>query len=216
MPEVGEVKHLCGGELRRGVNNGRWKGGKVERSCLECGKVFFVKPSRFKSGRGKFCSKSCGVKNKTGELHRRWQGKDIEKFCLNCGETFKVRPRKHEQQFCSLSCHMIFQRKSGVFNISPNIPEKELIAIFERLNLPFRYVGGGEVWLGNRNPDFINANGKKQIIELFGVYWHSLFDEAQRKEHYKQYGFNCLVIWEDELAALSKVQRKIKRFTREG
>ena len=77
--------------------------------------------------------------------------------------------------------------------------------------MPFKFVGGGEVWLGNRNPDFINTNGKKQVIELFGTYWHPVFDVANRIEHYKQYGFACLIIWEDELADLSKLTKKIKR-----
>jgi G:T-mismatch repair DNA endonuclease (very short patch repair protein) len=37
---------------------------------------------------------------------------------------------------------------------------------------------------------------------------------AKKKEHYKQYGFDCLIIWEDELKDIDKVVTKIKRFTR--
>ena len=206
-----------GGDLRRGANNGRWKGGKTERACLECGRVFSVKPSKFKSGRGNFCSKSCGVKNKKGRLHPRWQGEDIEKRCRNCGKLIYIRPSQDRQGrgvFCSLSCHMIDQRKRGVFRQIPNNPESVLINLFCENNLPFRYVRNGEVWLGNRNPDFINTNGKKQVIELLGTYWHPLFDGAFRTEHYKQYGFDCLIIWEDELKDIAQVAKRVKGFVR--
>ena len=119
---------------------------------------------------------------------------------------------KKSGKFCSNRCEMLSQRKSGVFNIKPNNTEKCLIGLCEENNLPFRFVGDGEVWLGNRNPDFLNTNGKKQVIELLGTYWHSLFDGAQRKEHYRQYGFDCLIIWEEELTDMRKVQAKVRRY----
>uniref|UniRef100_A0A6M3KKP2 DUF559 domain-containing protein n=1 Tax=viral metagenome TaxID=1070528 RepID=A0A6M3KKP2_9ZZZZ len=99
-------------------------------------------------------------------------------------------------------------------NISPNKPEIALIDLLAENNLPFKYVGNGEVWLGNRNPDFINTNGKKQVIELFGIYWHPVFDVAKKQEHYRQYGFQSLVIWEDELEKPEKVLAKIRHFVR--
>ncbi|GAG86724.1 unnamed protein product, partial [marine sediment metagenome] len=61
-------------------------------------------------------------------------------------------------------------------------------------------------------PDFINIDGKKQIIELFGTYWHNVFDIAKVTNIYKQYGFNTLVIWEDELSNENRVVAKIHQF----
>jgi len=107
---------------------------------------------------------------------------------------------------------MINQRKRGIFSRTPNKVEGKLISLLKENNLPFKYVGDGEVWLGNRNPDFINANGKKQVIELLGTYWHPLFDGANRIEHYKQYGFDCLAVWEDELKDEGRVLKKVERF----
>jgi len=109
---------------------------------------------------------------------------------------------------------MVNQRKRGCFNVSPNNPEKALIALLEQQKLPFKFVGNSEVWLGNHNPDFINVNGSKQVIELFGIYWHPVFDVAKWKEHYRQYGFACLIVWEDELGNEPKLIKKLKRFTR--
>jgi len=95
----------------------------------------------------------------------------------------------------------------------PNKPETHLSSL---LNTYFpnewKYVGDGKIVIEGRNPDFININGKKQVIELLGTYWHPLFDGANRIEHYRQYGFQCLIIWEDELKHPNKVVAKVKKF----
>ena len=94
----------------------------------------------------------------------------------------------------------------------PSLPEKIFITLIEKYSLPFKYVGNGEVILGRANPDFININGKKQLIEIFGEYYHPVLDIARKIEHYRQYGFNCLVLWESELNNEEKAIRKVKAF----
>lgn len=96
----------------------------------------------------------------------------------------------------------------------PNKPEQKLITVMVQHSLPYKYVGDGEFILGGKCPDFLNVNGKKQVIELFGTYWHNVFDIAKRKEHFRQYGFSCLCIWEDELKDLDKVKLKIAKFAK--
>ena len=75
----------------------------------------------------------------------------------------------------------------------------------------WKYVGDGEVRIGTKNPDFINVNGKKAVIELFGYYWHGpakisggTRSETGTIEYYKKYGFNCLVIWADNADDLTQ------------
>ena len=69
----------------------------------------------------------------------------------------------------------------------------------------------------NKNPDFINKN-KDKIIEAFGSYWHTkkarVYEETEagRIEYFKKYGFDTLIIWENELKNLDKVLEKIKNF----
>lgn len=64
----------------------------------------------------------------------------------------------------------------------------------------WKYNGSGNssplVRFGGKTPDFINLLGKKEVIEVFGVYWHPLEDEEDRIRHYKKYGFRCIVIWQ--------------------
>jgi hypothetical protein len=94
----------------------------------------------------------------------------------------------------------------------PTEPERKIIKLIEDNELPYKYVGDGQVIIGKRCPDFINTNGKKEVIEVFGTYWHNILDMGDRIENYRQYGFNCLIIWEDELNDSKRVLAKIKKF----
>lgn len=107
----------------------------------------------------------------------------------------------------------ISKRLKGLM-MKPTKPETILISMIKKHNLPFKYVGDGQFILGGNCPDFINVNGKKQVIEMFGTYWHNLFDVARKKDHYRQYGFDTLVIWEDELKNEETTLRKIQGFAK--
>lgn len=159
---------LCNPCSTRGEKHHNWKGGKVERECEECGKLFFTKPSRVKIGKGKYCSFSCA-----GKANRRKQ-----KFS------------KHRTK-----------------------PELIFETICKNNRLPFHAVGDGQLWIGKNgekqlNPDFIEDNGKRICIEIFGDYWHSpLFNRNMpehgtldyRKVHYKHYNWKPVFIWETDL-----------------
>jgi transposase-like protein len=97
--------------------------------------------------------------------------------------------------------------------IRPNKSEEKLATLLDN-NFPgeWRYVGNGEVIIGGKCPDFINVNGKKKLIELFGAPWHDIFDVARRVEHFKQFGFDTLIIWTEELKDESRLKSKIIKF----
>ena len=78
----------------------------------------------------------------------------------------------------------------------------------------YKYVGGGQFILGGKCPDFLNVNGKKKLIEAFGIYWHDIFDVARRVGHFHQYGFDTLIVWEDELGDSERLAKKIMKFNR--
>lgn len=81
----------------------------------------------------------------------------------------------------------------------PTSLEKEFMALCGKHSLPYRYVGNGEIWIGRMNPDFINIDGKKQLVEVLGSYWHNKKETDERIRKYAKYGFECIAIWEDEL-----------------
>jgi GDP-mannose 4,6-dehydratase len=96
----------------------------------------------------------------------------------------------------------------------PNKIEKEITDIlnFEFKN-QFRYVGNRDVFLGNpsKNPDWIHVS-KNKVIEFFGRHWHENEDEQNFKNHYNGCGYDCLIIWEEELRDKNKMVQKIKNF----
>lgn len=91
----------------------------------------------------------------------------------------------------------------------PTKPEKEVMNLIEKLNLPFEYTGDGKFILERYNPDFVDK-GNKRIIEVFGDYWHSKEDEIKRKEIYNKYGYSLIVIWQSELENPLAVELRLK------
>ena len=85
----------------------------------------------------------------------------------------------------------------------------------------WKFTGDGGFILGGKIPDWLNVNGKKKLIELFGDFWHSdnnfwfktRNDEKSRIEYFKGYGFDTLVIWEKELQDIESLKSKILSFS---
>ncbi len=105
----------------------------------------------------------------------------------------------------------------GLHN-SPNGPERILIEIIELLNLDYDFVGDWKITIDGKNPDFINYS-KHKIIEHFGIYYHDTIvnltreeHEQERIKHFTKNGYECLIIWEDELQDIDKVKEKILKF----
>lgn len=105
----------------------------------------------------------------------------------------------------------------------PNRPEKVLSYIIRHV-CPHMYRYNGDarlgVVLGGKIPDFLNVNGKKQVIEVLGTYWHGQKRTHRTREqeelrlisHYATLGFGCLLIWESELGHRDMVKSKLKEF----
>jgi hypothetical protein len=96
---------------------------------------------------------------------------------------------------------------------TPNKLEKKTDAFLKTITNEFKFVGDGQVWIGGRCPDFINTNKeKRQLIEVFGSYWHDPEDEEFRKSHFDNYGFNTLVIWDIEFRDPQFLKEKVSAF----
>ena len=87
-------------------------------------------------------------------------------------------------------------------------PELIFEGICKKLDLPYKYTGDGAFWIHNINPDFVECNGKKVAVEIFGDYWHSPLLNYKLKERstltyrkriLKKYGWKLIVFWESDL-----------------
>ncbi len=98
-------------------------------------------------------------------------------------------------------------------NIRPNKTEMKFNNILDELQPnEWKYVGDGQLIIGNKCPDFANINGKKKLIELYGDYWHRGQNSEDRKKIFRKFGYDTLVIWEHELNNLEILKNKIEAF----
>lgn len=79
----------------------------------------------------------------------------------------------------------------------------------------WEFVGDGTKVIYRYCPDFINEKDKL-ILEFFGGYWHNRTGEkerdAKRIEVFSRYGYETIVIWENELKDIEAVKNKIRNF----
>jgi len=113
----------------------------------------------------------------------------------------------------------MFAAKARTRLCRPNVAEKKLESIVNRY-FPgeFRLNVKNGVIVGGKVPDFVNVNGNKTVVELFGDYWHgrrvtgrsTKAEEDRRRRHFADWGFKTAIVWESELANKRLVRKKIK------
>ena len=95
----------------------------------------------------------------------------------------------------------------------PNKPEERLRVLLDEIYPDsWKYVGYGQLIIGGKCPDFSNVNGRKQLIELYGDYWHREQNPQDRIDLFEQYGYSTLIIWENELVDKPKLVSRLKTF----
>lgn len=102
--------------------------------------------------------------------------------------------------------------------VCPNRTELMLIKIIGDLKIPYKFVGDFKLWIGGKNPDFIDTQDKK-IIEFFG-YRHreestnipNIISENNRKNHFKKFGYDCLILWDEDITNEEFLKEKILTF----
>jgi hypothetical protein len=160
------------------------------------------------------------------ELHT---GEMVECAC-GCGEMINKYDKKGRRRYWSVGhCNTGHFNKGNVpwnkgkpwdpetlrkilTRKTPNKEEKFLIKFFSEHKLPYKFVGDGKVIIENRNPDFINSNGQKKIIEFFGEHWHVPEDEDIKREIYERYGYEMLVIWGKDIKDHDELLSMINEF----
>lgn len=183
------------------------------KRCSKCAakKRINVKAPNYKDGR---TNKKyyCKEKNCNNEIcYQTW--KYGKRKCRSCATETMWQDKKYREK--TLRASMLGRR------IKPNKPEKQLNLLLNKI-LPkeYKFVGDGKVIIDKLCPDFININGQKKIIELYGDYWHSnkrtgrtkKQEENIRIKTYKKYGYKTLIIWEHELKDLDRVKEKVYNF----
>jgi hypothetical protein len=159
------------------------------------------------------CGELCTKKYKHG--HNAYGPKPDLKRNRKIGDASKKRWKD------PIWAEVMLRKTLGANKIRPNKTEIFVDSLIQQVcPIDFIYSGNGKIWIDGKNPDWFNVNGKKQVIELFGDYWHGEKitgrtkeqEEELRKSHFREYGYDCLIIWEDELKDIEKLKQKILEF----
>ena len=168
--------------------------------------------------------KESPVKGLTKETSERLRmaGEKISKTLkvFYATEEGKLSAKDHSLKMCKIMCEKwqdpeFVKIITDSWNKKPTQPEKETGSIVQNL-IPNEYKYNGNfnlgITIGGKIPDFVNVNGKKKAIDLFGDYWHEGEDPQVRIDLFKKYGWELLVIWEHELKDKDAVIQKILKF----
>lgn len=185
---------------------------RVPKICSVCSKEFTVPLNRAKRAKKSYCSWECKTKDAANSLRKAyrvfWQDHPrIDKICPVCHTAFSVPFSHGKRKNCSKQCQGAAQMIANGVNKTPTIPEQKIIDIVSKHFPDFKYNGNGElaVVLAGMIPDFINTNGKKQVIEVFGDYYHGQLcknwkdSELGKTMAYNSIGFDCLILWEHDI-----------------
>jgi len=195
-------------------NNGSYKDGRTLKDyyCRDCNK-------KLKSYQNQGRCLSCFQKKRFSlpSNHPNYiDGRTLKKtFCIDCSILIKSYKAKRCKK-----CETIRRLKLKIWKKSKNKPEKKLQKLLNKI-VPneYKYVGDGEIIIDSFCPDFINYNNQKKIIELYGDYWHNRKEVIKRDKRrlkiYKQYGYQTLIIWENELENINILKEKILKFDKE-
>jgi hypothetical protein len=159
------------------------------------------------------------------------KSKGAKKFWFNLKQDFNCLKKRNEnlsrgmkKRWASLLPEVKNRILSRWFECSdrkPNETENYVTSLIQKSRpTDFIYSGDGVIWIAGKNPDWFNINGKKQVIEFLGTYWHGEKLTGRIKEqeeeylinHYKRYDYSCLIIWESELKNPDKIIDKIRFF----
>jgi hypothetical protein len=142
--------------------------------------------------------------------------RQVATFVETMVDTYGV---KHPYQIERIRQKAIKKLRSGKINK----PEQLILSLFSD-KLQYNPLGTGsfiQIGRKRRFPDFfVLPIESKKIVEHLGSYWHGekrlkVSPEKHAESlinEYKSVGYNCLIIWEDELKNLEEVKIKIQNF----
>lgn len=210
---------------------------KIKTKCDNCGKVLIIRDKLLKRHKHHFCNRRCYYEWNCGSNQTQYNSIKIK--CKQCG-TEKLKPQaqitRAKNHFCSKECvdkyfkgraKTVENKKRMLRGLikKPTNPEKRIIRLIAEKNLPLKYVGAGNEFIGRFNPDFITTNDTKKIIEVFGEAFHDpnktfrkkipyYQQEFGRKAYFSQKGYNTLILWFEKMQKMSDEQlvNKINNF----
>ena len=67
------TRQLKNGMIKKWETLGNFRGGKIEKECRYCGKIFYVFPNVLRKNKGNYCSQSCARKAIQNAKGKHWK-----------------------------------------------------------------------------------------------------------------------------------------------
>ncbi len=147
------------------------------------------------------------------EKSQKMQGKNNPNYKAKYTNNLiiKEKIRKKNKDLWQTPEYVSKQMKSR--GVSPNKLELSFQNLLNQLYPnEWKFVGDGQLIIAGKCPDFVNINGQKKLIELFGTYWHKGQNVEDRKKIFKEFGYETLILWEHELKDMDFVLFQLEEF----
>jgi hypothetical protein len=139
------------------------------------------------------------LKKKQSEFRKGIHFSEEHKQKISNSNRGKIRSKETRKRISDAVQHQLeLTGKSGKI-VFPTSYERKIIGLCKDKNLPFKYVGNGKLWIERMNPDFIETNGRKMLIETYCIFWHSKDYEKKRGKLFSKYGFKTLFLNDKDL-----------------
>ena len=171
--------------------------------CQDCGKEISRKPG------AKRCH-SCANKARSEQISEQVKQMHKDGVFNHCYEKLKERIKDPKLQ----------QKRMKALLKSPNKTEKKLLKLLkDYFPGEYKFTGNAKFFIERFCPDYVNINGQKKIIELFGSYHHKKIAKVRKTDQrkvkkYAEYGYETLVIWDYELKNKETLIKKIRKFNK--
>ncbi len=191
-------------EKLRKANTGKTRSDKHKKQISDANKGHFV------SEKTKDAVRKAN-KNRTISLETRQKIKEFQ----NQPETIKAKREILKIKW--QDPEFVAKQMKARLRTKKNKKETQLESILdEYYPNEWKFVGDGQLIIAGKCPDFVNVNGKKLLIELFGDYWHKDDNPQDRIDVFTPFGYRTLVIWESELKENFILLNKINLFITGG
>jgi hypothetical protein len=153
------------------------------------------------------------IKRSTEAAHKACSGKPSWNKDKPWSETSKNKMSQKKKD--SWRNPLYAKKQSITIGRKPNQDELYVDAILQ-LDFPneWKYVGDGKFWIEGKNPDFVNVNGKKIVIEYNGfraidrtgkIFGHTEEKDQAKTYHYAKYGFKTINLYRKDLNNLEEI-----------
>lgn len=212
--QIKNYKYLCRKcHMQEDGRMERWKKIRVGRSNCWYGKK---RPEISEYNKKKFTGRP-------RPEHLKLKQKETMKMLIREGKISKPPSflgKKHTQEYKNLMSQKLTKRLQNkefkelmiknslraLFNNRPTSLERHMINIIQNNNLPYTYVGDGSFLIGGKNPDFININGEKILIEVRNKNVTEILNKEtieeyteKRTNHFSKFGWKSIIFVVDKL-----------------